>query len=348
MKKQLKLWAGLIISIFSIWFALQGIDFGQVGASLGSLQWGWILVYTIPYFIVIGFKVTRWQLLFYPDNHLRYHNLFSSLMISYLWNTILPARLGEVVRAYVLSRKEKIGVARVISTILLEKILDVITMFIFLVALLPFLKVEDWIKQSAWFLGGGVIAAFLVCMLMAARRKEAEKVVVFFLKFFPVQFRAKLYGFVTEILDTLTVLLNFKVSLNLWTQSIVMWIVNITLYMLIGWSVGLPLTFEQSILVMITSSLGMAVPAAPGYVGTFEAVISLTLNPFYPDQKSLVFTYALFQHLVAFLPVVIIGAVYTWREGLAPGKLDSAKEVIANPEKEEPEEKREQEIARSK
>lgn len=337
MSKHLKLIVGLIISAVAVWFSLKGIEFDKVGGSLTNLNWFWMLVYIFPYIIVIGLKITRWQLLFYPDNKIGYKRLFSSLMISYMWNTVLPARLGEVVRAYVVSRTEKIGVARVLSTILLEKILDIITMFIFLIALLPFLKVEDWIKQSALIFGGGVIAAFLVCLVMAAWRKQAEMVIEWFLRKLPVKLADKLRGFVTEILDTLTVLLNFKVSANLWFQSIVMWAFNITLYWTVGLALNLPLTFEQSVLVMITTNLGMVVPAAPGYVGTFELVITTTLSPFFPDpsQKSLLFSYALLQHIVSFLPVVLIGAFYTWREGLALGKMDVAKPATQDSSEEE-------------
>ena len=335
MKKQLKLWLGLIISVVSVWFALQGIDFAKVGDSLGSLNWFLVAVYFIPYIVVVILKLTRWRLLFYPTNVVGYHRLFSALMISYLWNTILPARLGEVVRAYAVSRSEKIGVARVLSTVLLEKILDIITVFGFLLVLLPFLQVEDWIKQSALLVGGGVIVAFLVCLLMAARRREAEKIIGWFLGKLPAKIGHKLHGFVTEILDTLTILLNFKVSLNLWAQSIAMWFVNVFLYLLIAWAINLNLSFEVGVLVLVTSSLGMAVPSSPGYVGTFEAVILLTLKPFYPGQESLLFSFALLEHVVAFLPVSIIGAFYTWREGLALGNVSKAKAEVNAEEGEE-------------
>jgi uncharacterized protein (TIRG00374 family) len=255
-------------------------------------------------------------------------------MISYLWNTILPARLGEVVRAYVVSRSEKVGVARVLSTILLEKILDIITMMLFLLVLLPFLRVEDWIKQSALVLGGGVLLAFLVCLLMAARRREAEKFIGWFLSKLPAKIGNKLNEFTIEILDTLKVLLNFKVSLNLWLQSIVMWAINITLYLMIAWAINLNLSFEQSVLVMITTNLGMAVPSSPGNVGTFELVIKVTLLPFFPGQESLILSFALLQHFVSFLPVVILGAFYSWREGVYLGKVGQVKPPTEYPEKE--------------
>jgi uncharacterized membrane protein YbhN (UPF0104 family) len=101
----------------------------------------------------------------------------------------------------------------------------------------------------------------------------------------------------------------------------------------IAWAINLNLTFEQSVLVMITTNLGMAVPSSPGNVGTFELVIKVTLLPFFPGQESLILSFALLQHVVAFLPVVILGAFYSWREGVYLGKVEQVKPA-EYPEKE--------------
>jgi uncharacterized membrane protein YbhN (UPF0104 family) len=191
---------------------------------------------------------------------------------------------------------------------------------------LPFLQIEDTIRNSALALGGLVIFAFIVCLLMAAYRKTAEKIVLWFLHFLPEKISKPLYGFVEEVLDSLRVLLDWKVSLNLWGQSLVIWGTNILLYLMVAWAMNLPLTFGQGMLVMITANLGMAVPSSPGYVGVFEAVIKATLLPFYPGQDNLILAYALMEHITGFLPVVIAGAVYSWIEGISLGNFrDSAK-----------------------
>ncbi len=324
--KQWKLWLGLIISVVAVWFVLRDIDFKQVGEAFGNLNWWLFGLSFIPYFISLFLKVTRWQLLFHPGPRIRLYRLWATLMISYLFNTVLPARLGEVVRGYALSRSEKIGTVRVLSTILLEKILDVMTMFIFLVALLPFLNLDDGLKKAGFIMGGVFVSAFIVCMLMAAYRPQAEKLVGWFIRPLPENLRTKLMSFLNEVLDVVVLLLNFKVSLNLWAQSFLEWVLVVLNYMMIAWALNLPLTFEQAMVLMIALNLGMAVPSAPGYIGVFEALVVAALSPFYPDQKSLVISMGFLLHIGGFLPVILMGAYCTFREGVSVDKLTQAAE----------------------
>lgn len=319
--KHLKLLIGIVISVGAAWLAVKDIQFSKVGDTLGNLNWWWVLLSMIPFFIILLLKVTRWQLLFHPGPQVSLHRLFATLMMSYLFNTVLPARLGEVVRAYALSRSEKIGPVRVLSTILLEKILDVMMMFIFLIGLLPFLQLGNDIKQAAFVTGGVVIAAFLTCMLMAAYRKQAEQLIQWFLKWLPGGLRTRLFGLVTEVLDVLEVLLKFKLSLNLWAQTLLIWVLVVCNYMAIAFALGIPLTFELALVLTIVINLGMVVPSAPGYIGVFEALVLAALLPFFPGQESVLFSYGLFLHIVDFLPVVLLGMLYTSREGINIGKV---------------------------
>ncbi|MEI7555655.1 lysylphosphatidylglycerol synthase transmembrane domain-containing protein [Candidatus Chlorohelix sp.] len=326
--KYLKFVIGLLISGVCLWLAIKDIQFSKVGDALSTLNWWWLLAVSIPTMIVIYFKVWRNQLLLKPD-HVHKYRLFTALMISYLWNTILPARLGEVVRAYTVARTEKIGTVRVFSAILLEKILDIIPCFVLILGLIPFLSIEDGLKTSVLLLGSAMVAAFLVCLLMAWQRNRAEKFIKFVLKLLPQKIAHKLYSFAEEVLDAVSILLNPRIAVVLFIQSMVQWTLNSLIYLWVAWAVGLPMSFEVGMMVMIASNLGMVVPAAPGYIGTFEvvimAVLPASMNAAYAN-RDLVFTYALLEHIVGFLPVVLLGAYYTWHEGLKLGKVDKSLE----------------------
>lgn len=327
LRKHLKLWVGLVISAVAVWFALSGINFGQVGDSFSRLNWWWILASLIPYFLNLFMKITRWQLLFSPSPKIRLGRLWATLNISYLFNTVLPARLGEIVRAYALSRSERISPVRVLSTIFLEKIMDVMTMFIFLIFLLPFLSLGDDIKQAAFITGGLVVVAFLVCMLMAAFRKQSEALVRWVLRIVPSRFREPIFGLVREVLDVLGILLDFKLSLNLWAQSVVLWLMIVVNYMFVAFALNIPLKFELGMVLLIALNLGMVVPSAPGYIGVFEALVKVSLLPFFPGQESMLVSLGLLLHITGYLPVIILGAYYTWAEGLSFGKVPATPSV---------------------
>lgn len=334
--KDWKAWVGILISAVAVWFALQGIAFDKVGGAIAHLDWFWIIIAQIPYFIVLIMKVTRWQLLFMPSPKITLRRLWETLMMSYFFNTVLPARLGEIVRAYALSRSEKIGMVRVLSTILLEKILDLMTIFIFLLALLPFLDIPSDVRNIGLLVGGAFVLAFVVSILMAIYRKQAEAFIMFFLKPLPENIRGKLFGFACEVLDVLSILLDWKLSLNLWAQSIAMWVIVLVNYMFIAFAFGMPLTLELAVLLTIITNLGMAVPSAPGYIGVFESTVILSLISFFPNKDTL-FSFGLILHITSFLPVIILGAIYTSKEGLDLGKMkDAQKEKPATEATPEP------------
>lgn len=329
--KDWKAWVGIIISALAVWWALQGIAFDKVGGAIANLDWFWIIVAQIPYFIVLIMKVTRWQLLFAPGPMVKLKRLWETLMMSYFFNTVLPARLGEVVRAYALGRSENIGMVRVLSTILLEKILDLMTIFIFLIALLPFLNIPTDVRNIGLLVGGLFVVAFILSIIMAIYRKQAERFILFCLKPLPESWRSKLFGFACEVLDVLGVLLDWKLSLNVWAQSIAMWVIVLVNYMFIAFAFGMPLTLELAVLLTIITNLGMAVPSAPGYIGVFESTVIIALINFFPDKDAL-FSFGLILHITSFLPVIILGAIYTSKEGIDLSKMQNAKKDTDTPE----------------
>ncbi len=330
--KQWKLWIGIIISVVAIYFALSSIEFDKVGDTFSRLNYWWLALSFVPYFCTLFLKVTRWQLLFKPAPMIRLQRLWATLMMSYFFNTVLPARLGEVVRGYTLSRSEKIGPVRVFSTILLEKILDVMTMFIFLIGLLPFLNVPDSFRGPAFFTCGLVVVGFIVCILMALYRKQSEQLINWFLKPLPSALAIKIANLAREVLDVLSVLLDLKLSLNLWAQSILMWTFAVVNYFVLSAAINFQLDWKLSMLLTISLNLGMVVPSAPGYVGVFEFITITALSPFFPDQKSLLLSFGLLLHLTGYLPVIALGAYYTSREGINLNKLSETAKAAQEPE----------------
>ena len=333
MLKQWKLWVGVLISAVAIYFAVKDIKFDEVGDTFSRINWWLLALSFIPYFLNLFMKIPRWQLLFSPGPMIPLRRLWATLMMSYFFNTVLPARLGEVVRGYALARSEKIGVVRVFSTILLEKILDVMTMFIFLLCLLPFLDVPDSFRGPAFLVCGLVVAGFVVCILMAIYRQAAERLIGWFLRPFPPKLGIKLAGFANEILDVLGILLDFKLSFNIWAQSILLWLFAVANYFVLGAAIHVPLNFQLAVLLTVAINLGMVVPSAPGYVGVFEFITVTALSPFLPDQHSLLFSFGLLLHVSGYLPVIILGAYYTSREGVSFNKLSKASaDVTSNSE----------------
>src|SRR6476469_5111750 len=169
---------GILISLGALYFALKDIDFGQVGAAFGRINPLYFVLGIAPWLVAIGSKVLRWRLLFYPDQRLApYPRLTAALMIGYLFNTVLPLRTGEIVRATVLQVTAGLPVARTLSTILVEKVLDTMALIAMLGLILPFITLPAGLASGAR-LAAVVFGAIFIVVFGAALRPDAARLVV--------------------------------------------------------------------------------------------------------------------------------------------------------------------------
>ena len=130
MSKKLIAVAGVLISVVALWWALHDIRFQQVGDALARIQWGWFLLAVPPWVFTFWAQGGPLAPALSPRRGQRVGqgHLLSALMIGYLFNTILPLRTGELVRATVMRLTEQLPIARTLSTILVEKVLDTMTL----------------------------------------------------------------------------------------------------------------------------------------------------------------------------------------------------------------------------
>ncbi|HUS15321.1 MAG TPA: lysylphosphatidylglycerol synthase transmembrane domain-containing protein, partial [Chloroflexia bacterium] len=133
MLRDKKFWIGVAISLFFLYLAFRGENFAQIGDSLGKVQYWALLPALGAYFIGVWFRAVRWGVLLSPlRKGIHPYQLFKVLVIGYMGNDILPARLGDVIRVFVLSRRESVTKSATLATILVERIFDGLTMLGFL------------------------------------------------------------------------------------------------------------------------------------------------------------------------------------------------------------------------
>src|SRR5688572_5374051 len=180
MKRILFLLIGILVSVVSLYFAFQGFDLGALWEAMGRVQLPFFLLMIVPYILTFMTKVWRWRTMFHPDEkRVPTWLLFSALMISYI---PLPFRAGEVARAVITSRRSGIPVPRVLSTILVEKVLDVLTLLLLLGISLPFIGFTSEMRDmqgSAVSLGAVVLAVALVLLVFILKPGIALRLVHF-------------------------------------------------------------------------------------------------------------------------------------------------------------------------
>jgi uncharacterized membrane protein YbhN (UPF0104 family) len=319
---------GILISIGALYLALKDIHFDQVWAAFGHLN-PLVFLLVLPFWLVaIGAKVFRWRLLYHPDEaRAPYSRLTSALLIGYLFNTVLPLRTGEVVRATVLRATAGLPVARTLSTILVEKVLDTMALIVMLVLVLPFLGASQALPADvsnaagvATVVFGGLFVAVLWAALWPDQARGLRNRL---LPLVPARLRPPVTGLSDQVLDGLLPLRRRETAPGLVGWTAISWITNvISSYFLLG-SFGLWLPFTAPTLLVDATNLVMTVPSAPGYVGVYHLTAQKILQIFGVDADTALAA-ATFLHAFGFLPLAVAGFISMIREGLSWGSVQTA------------------------
>jgi len=320
--KQWRFWVGVVVSLVCLILVLRNVDYREVISALRQADYVWLIPASIPLAATIASKVLRWQLLF-PHHHprVRRANLLSALMISYALNTILPARLGEVARAYVIGQSENLSKSLAFSTIVVEKVLDVLTLLLFLVLLVPTVTLPPWIQQSAMIMAPVFLALFVLVLALAYQRRRTLALVhavVGRLRGLPAQ---RLVSSLDSALSGFDALGSLRANLVLWGWSVAVWATSglFILVMMFAFHIDAPLS--AAFLLLCVTSLGMTVPSSPGYIGVYHWLVVSTLYIFGVNRElALSFAFAL--HALTFLPLTLIGIYFMMRENYSLQRIE--------------------------
>ena len=123
-KPDIKLWIGIAISAFFLVLLFRKIDFDKLATAFSVMDCRFLPPALVLTFISYYLRAVRWKFLLLPIQRTRMSNLFPATLIGYMANNLLPARLGEFVRAYTLGRKEGIGSSAVFASLVLDRLCD--------------------------------------------------------------------------------------------------------------------------------------------------------------------------------------------------------------------------------
>ena len=126
MNKNLKLTIGILISAAGLWYAFREMNFKDLMENLSHTHMSYVFLSMIIMVISVALRAYRWQLILNPIHVFTFNPLFSSTMIGYFGNGVLPFRLGELLRAYAISQSRYITASAAFGTIILERLFDMI------------------------------------------------------------------------------------------------------------------------------------------------------------------------------------------------------------------------------
>ncbi len=315
--KRWQFWLGLVISGVFLYLALRGLRLQDVWGALQGAQYIWLIPGVIVYFMGVGVRAWRWQYLLKPIKAVPFKQAFEIVTIGYMGNNIFPARLGEVLRAVVLRRRENVPISASLATIIVERIFDGVVMLAFVFLNLGALAN---IQGSSGFIGSiqslaiwgaaiflGVLAAFLLAAMFPERTK---RIITWFSdRLVPERFREKLLGIAFKFLGGLEALRSPRDALMIFVTSVIIWLFETGKYWFVMQAFDFEVSFFALMLMNGIVNLATTIPSAPGYVGTFDAPGIAVLEAF-GVSKAIAAGYTLVLHVALWFPITALGLYY--------------------------------------
>ncbi len=329
--KRWQFWLGVFVSAVFLYPALRGLHLAEVWRYLREAQYVWIIPGVLVYFVGVWARTWRWHYMLRPLKHVSLSTLFPVVCIGYFGNNVYPARAGEVLRAYVLRRKESVPISASLATILVERIFDGLVMLLFVFIALPFAPSLGAYQRIVTLMSVAFFAALALFFWAAVQPDRVRRLyVVLADRLLPHRFRARADEMVDRFLEGIHFLSRPQDVLMVFVTSVLIWLAETVKYWFVMHAFSFTVPFIVLMLMNGIVNLATTLPAAPGYVGTFDTPGIAVLVAFGVD-KNLAAGYTWVLHAALWLPITLLGAYYMWREHLRWSDVEKAEEALAQP-----------------
>ena len=310
-KNAKRLIPGALISVILIAVLLYFVDFQTMWESIRNANYSILAGSAVLSFLWLMGRAKVWQTLLRDKP--KYSDVLFSAGEGYLLNAILPFRLGEVGRVFLLSRKSGMTFSEILPTIVIERVMDLLFSAGMLLIGLTYVTDAQSSAQIGYIIGGVMVAGLVMMYALARNREWALDVFHKLSKRWT--FLEKVGGsFLESFLTGLGVLTDGWLFLRFLFWMTLNWFMAIVAYHLMTLSFFPQAQFHWMFFVLGAAAFGGAIPALPGGVGTFEGAISGALFLFTGDQSTSL-AVALTARLYNYLNSVVIGGIGLMREG---------------------------------
>ena len=311
MKDAKRLLPGALVSILLIAAILYFVDFRQMAKAFRLANYLILAIALLLSFLWMAVRGIVWRTLL--RNRASYRDVFLTIGEGYLMNSFLPFRLGEVGRAFLLSRKSSLQFMEIIPTIVIERAVDLAYSAAILLISLPFVVGAEGAGQIGVIVGVVVLLGLVALYLLARNRQWALDLFGRLSQHWPVLQRVG-GGFIAAFLEGLAVLTDGWLFARFLFWMTVNWIVAIVSYFLIIRAFFPNAQAIWSFFGLGVAAFGNAIPSLPGAIGTYEGAFGGALTLVTGDQST-AFAAALAGRLYIYISSLTVGFIGLASEG---------------------------------
>lgn len=312
-----------------LWLFLRHASLPSVAAEMRGARPVYLFLSLAVTFLTYGIRAARWQYLLAPIGRVSFWTSFRITVMGFAANAVLPGRVGELLRPYLLARREGLNVAATLATILLERVLDIAALLLlfaaFVVAFDPGLAAVDPATFRAVRIGGlmaglAALAALAVAFVAAGHPERLGRAAARLARLLPAHLARRIGGMVEAFARGLAIMRQPGRLVRAVALSIPLWLSIAAGAWLVMRAFHMTLPYTGSFLVLTFLAVGVLVPT-PGAVGGFHEAFRLALNGFYGIANDRAVAAAVVLHAISFVPVCLAGMAFMIQEGLNVGRL---------------------------
>lgn len=328
-KKNLPMMVGVVVSALFIYYIAREIEWMRLLGDLRGANYWWILPGVAVYMVGLVARTWRWHFMLRHLKPVSLRRLFPVVCIGYFGNNVYPLRAGEVLRSFVLKRKEEIPFTSSLATVLIERVFDGLVMLLFVFLALPFAPLPSQFRQAVIVLTVLLLLATALFIWMAMQPKRMAALYHWIAdRLLPQAIRQRTDDLYARFMEGIASLSSGYDILMIFVTSVVIWLMETVKY----WFVLFAFPFHVNFLVLMLMNgivnLATTLPSAPGHLGTFDGPGISTLMAF-GVSRNLATSYTLVLHAALWLPVTALGAYFFfWQERMHWSDFSVAKEEV--------------------
>jgi len=347
-RKRIQFVASLLITAFFLWLAFRNVPLRVLWADLKQIQYWWAIPFCVITLVSMYLRAVRWKYLLEPIVNAPSYKLFPPTIICFALNGILPGRVGEFARAFLVSRDYKVKFSSALATVIVERIADGMGLLMFFVGILAFVPLGEGLSLE-WKgikINGAAIRSLshrllIVCVILLAGTilmlwepfRRLVQGIVSRIPLLPHRLKEGLNRFIETFVH------GFH---SLRSPRLVFWVIvhTATVWLTVGWSLqimsygfpGFRLTFIQGMATAIIICFAIMIPAAPGYWGLYEVGCILALQmqgavPLDEAGHATALGFSLVAHALQIICTTVPGMWFLWRRQVGLSELTHRKDA---------------------
>lgn len=307
----LRIGLSLAIGCLFVWLVAKQINYNHLVEVLSTINYSWLVLACMAYGLEYVIRIARWQAMLATQNPtLSWRHCSVPLLLSYAINAVLPFRAGDAVRCFGFNARLRTGAGVVLATIFVERILDFLIVLIFFgVALvvfhfesLPFIRLGSF---SLIFICIFLLVFLLVPKLLSPFLYLIKKALAILLS----KHEAKFSLAFTNVADTLEGLSKSHTMARLIGYSLAVWMMEGFVFFFVAQALPTMAHPEAAFLALPIGTLATLIPSTPGYIGTFDYSVILSLEAM-ANTNAVSVAYAMIVHLILWVPPLLLGGIY--------------------------------------